>query len=252
MYMPERPPFVKELVTRFTKTNVPHFFRYAKDKDEWQVSELNNSFVNKLNGMIPNPRINCRGLGLGKIDYTLLMHNPDIECKVQFTEKGKLIKELTDPLIVKYYELNKKYGYAINNAKRTDNSFSYEILKNSKLRQDLRYKKIYLDIKEELSVFGYSDVEVADILVKYLYGIKESKHKMVLWLCYGDYIYENLSNKVKLQTKNIQCIDCGEWISVSIKDNKRCRCDECNAEYKRKQTRLRVQKHRNAKVTLSD
>ena len=249
LYMPERPPFVKELVTKFTKANVPHFFKFAKDKDEWQVSELNNSFVNKLNNAIPNPRINCRKLGLETIDYTLLMNNPDIECKVEFTDKGKLIKEKTDPLIVKYYELNKKYGYAINNAKRVDKSFSYEILKNSKLRQDLRYKKIYLDIKEELAMFGYSDIEIADILVKFLYGIKESKHKMVLWLCYGDYIYKNLSNKIKLQTKTMQCVDCGEWIYIPIKDNKRCRCDECNAEYKREQTRLRVQRHRHHNVT---
>lgn len=252
LYMPERPKFVRELVTSFTKENVPHFFKFAKDKEEHQVSKLNNSFVNKLNKIIPNPRINCRKLGLDKIDYTLLMNNPDIECKVVFTDRGKIVKEETDPLIVKYYELNKKYGYSINNAKKSDKSFSYEILKNSKLRQDLRYKKIYLDIKQELSVFGYSDMEVSDILVKFLYGIKESKHKMVLWLCYGDYIYENLSNKIKFQTKTIQCVDCGEWIYIPVKDNKRCRCDECNAEYKREQTRLRVQRHRQSKVTLSD
>ena len=93
-------------------------------------------------------------------------------------------------------------------------------------------------------MFGYSDMEVADILVKFLYGIKESKHKMVLWLCYGDYIYENLSNHMKLQTKDIQCIDCGKWFSVSIKDNKTCRCNECNVEHKRELNRLRVQKYR--------
>lgn len=252
LYMPERPEFVRELITSFTKENVPYFFRYAKDKEEHQVSQLNDSFVNKLNKMIPNPRINCRGLGLSKIDYTLLMHNPDIECRVQFTDRGKLIKEKTDPLIIKYCELNKKYGYAINNAKKIDNSISYEILKKSKLRQDLRYKKIYLDIKEELSAFGYSDIEITDILVKFLYGIKESKHKMVLWLCYGDYIYKNLSEKIKIQTKSIQCVDCGEWISVPVKDNKSCRCSECNEEYKREQTRLRVQRHRKSNVTVSN
>lgn len=252
LYMPERPEFVRELVTSFTKENVPYFFRYAKDKEEHQVSKLNNSFVNKLNTIIPNPRINCRGLGLGKIDYTLLMHNSDIECRVQFTDRGKLIKEKTDPLIIKYCELNKKYGYAINNAKKIDNSISYEILKNSKLRQDLRYRKIYLDVKNELSMFGYSDMEISDILVKFLYGIKESKHKMVLWLCYGDYIYKNLSEKIKIQTRTIKCVDCGEWISVPVKDNKSCRCSECNEEYKREQTRLRVQRHRKSNVTVSN
>ena len=249
LYMPERPKFVKELVTSFTKENVPHFFKFAKDKEEHQVSKLNNSFVNKLNSVIPNPRINCRGLGLGKIDYTLLMNNPDIECKIVFTDRGKIVREETDPLIVKYCELSKKHSFALNNASQIDKSFSADVLKNAQLKQDLRYKRIVTEIKEELSQFGYSDSDIADILIKFLYHIRDSKHKMILWLCYGDYIYENLSNKMKLQTKDIQCIDCGEWICIPVKDNKRCRCDECNAEYKREQTRLRVQKHRKSNVT---
>lgn len=233
LYMPERPKYVRELVTSFTKENVPHFFKYAKDKDEHQVTNINNSFVNKLNSVIPNPRINCRGLGLGKIDYTLLMSNPDIECKVCFTDRGKLIKEETDPLIVKYFELNKKYGYVINNAAQVDKSFSTDILKNSQLRQNLRYKNICDEVKYEFSQFGYTDREITDILVKFLYGIKESKHKMVLWLCYGDYIYDNLSKHLKLQTKTIRCVDCGEWFDVNIKDNKTCRCESCYTEYRK-------------------
>jgi hypothetical protein len=128
--MPERPKFVKELVTSFTKENVPHFFKFAKDKEEHQVSRLNDSFVNKLNSVIPNPRINCRGLGLGKIDYKLLMSNPDIECKIVFTDRGKIIREETDPLIVKYCELSKKHSFALNNASQIDKSFSADVLKN--------------------------------------------------------------------------------------------------------------------------
>lgn len=252
LYMPERPKFVKELVTSFTKENVPHFFKFAKDKEEHQVSKLNNSFVNKINNIIPNPRINCRGLGLGKIDYTLLMSNSDIECKVKFTDKGKLIKEETDPLIVKYHELNKKHFLSLDSILKVEQTFSPDVLMNSQLRQSLKYSNLINEIKDELSKFGYSDIEITDILIKYLYGIKESKHKLTLWLCYGDYIYENLNRHLKLQTKSIQCVDCGEWFNIGIKDNKTCRCTECNAEYKREQTRLRVQRHRKNKVTLSD
>ncbi|MBR5604288.1 MAG: hypothetical protein IKW51_08815 [Bacteroidales bacterium] len=251
LYMPERPKFVKELVTSFTKENVPHFFKFAKDKEEHQVSKLNNSFVNKLNRIIPNPRINCRGIGLGKIDYTLLMSNPDIECKVQFTDKGKLVKENTDQLIVKYHELNKKHFLSLDSILKVEQTFSPDILMNSQLRQSLKYNNLIKEIKDELSKFGYSDIEITDILVKYLYGVKESKHKLTLWLCYGDYIYENLSRHLKYQMKSIQCVDCGEWFNVGIKDNKTCRCSECNAEYKREQTRLRVQRHRKGKVTQS-
>ena len=245
LYKPERPDYIDDLISKYTNSALPYFFKYAKDKEERQVTAINNSLVNKLNDIIPNPRINCRKLGLGSIDYKLLMNNPNIECKVEFTDKGKLIKEKTDPLIVKYYELNKKYGYAINNAKNVDKSFSYEILKNSKLRQDLRYKKIYTNIKEELSLFGYSDIEITDILVKFLYGVKESKHKMVLWLCYGDYIYENLKTHLKYQFKDIQCVDCGEWLKVSVKDNKTCMCPNCYEEYRKKYKSQKEKERRN-------
>lgn len=245
LYMPERPPIIKDRIAHYINCNVPYFFKYAKDKGELQVSELNKSFVNKLNEVVPNPRINCRGIGLDAIDYTLLMNNPDIECNVEFTSNGKIIKEKTDPLIVKYCELNKKYGYAINNAVINDKSFSIEVLKNAQVRQNLRYKQICDEIKYELSQFGYADTEISDVLVKYLYGIKKSKHKMILWLCYGEYIYRNLQNHFKLRTKDIQCVDCGEWFSVRIKDNKTCRCEECMIDYKRELARVRKQKQRN-------
>lgn len=245
LYMPERPEFVKELISKYTKLDLPHFFKYAKDKEDYQVEEINNSFVNKLNNIIPNPRINCRSIGLGKIDYRLLMNNQDIEFEVALTENGKLIREESNPLIVKYHELNKKYGYSImNNSLKVDNSFSGEVLKNSQLRQELKYKELSKTIKDELSQFGYSDIEAADILVKYLYGIKESRHKSILWICYGDIIYENLKNKLKLKTKVIQCVDCGEWFDIDIKDNHTCRCNSCVLEHKRELARLRKQKQR--------
>lgn len=244
LYMPERPKFVKELVTRFTKANVPHFFKYAKDKEEHQVSQINDSFVNRLNGVIPNPRINCRGLGLGTIDFKLLMGNPDIECRVKFTEKGKIVKEETDPMLVKYCELSKKHSFALNNASQVDKGFSADVLKNYQLKQDLRYKKIIIEIKDELSQFGYSDEEVADILVRFLYDIRDSKHKMILWLCYGDYLYENLATHLRLQTKDVQCVDCGEWFSVNVKDNETCRCSECYTEYRKKYKALKEKERR--------
>ena len=246
LYMPERPKFVKELVTRFTKANVPHFFKYAKDKEEHQVSQINDSFVNRLNGVVSktNSRINCRGLGLGKIDYTLLMRNPDIKCVVQLTDKGKLIKEETDPLIVKYHELNKKHFLSLDSVLKVDQNFSPDVLMNSQLRQNLKYNNLITEIKDELSQFGYSDIEIADILVKYLYGIRESKHKLTLWLCYGDYLYENLATHLKPQIKNIQCVDCGEWLSVNVKDNQTCRCPECYIEYRKKYKALKEKERR--------
>lgn len=244
LYKPERPEFVRELISKFTKEKVPYFFKYAKDKEEIQVAATIDTFVNKLNKMIPNPRINCRSLGLKKPDYRLLMTNPDIECKVEFTDRGKIIKENTDPLIVKYCELNQQYGLSLTNAAQEERNFSSNILLQSQHKHYLVYKKTINKIKQDLSVFGYEDYEIADILVKYLYGIKDSKHKMVLWLCYGNYLIENLEKHMKYKNKDIQCIDCGKWINVNVKDNRTCRCNECSLEHKRLLTKLRVEKHR--------
>ena len=94
LYKPERPQAIHEEITAFTKGNVPHFFVHAKDKEFTQVEEINESFVNKLEYKIINPRINCRNLKdskgkkLGTIDYTKLVNNPDIECKVGFHKNG--------------------------------------------------------------------------------------------------------------------------------------------------------------------
>lgn len=242
LYKPERSDEEKDLITEFTKDLLPHFFIYAKDKKDNQVSDINASLVNKLNDVIPNPRINCRKLGLDKIDYKLMMHDVNAVCKVAFTDSGKIIKEKTDPLIVKYCELNKKYQFALNDAVK---GFSSDDLSKSKMRRDLKYKAMSKHIIEELSVYGYSDVEIVDILVKYLYGIKNGKNKMALWLCYGDIVYNNLSKNVKLNTKEIQCVDCGKWFNVDIKDNETCRCGECYKEYRREYKRIKEKERRN-------
>lgn len=249
LYKPERPEFVKDLISRFTKEKVPYFFRCAKDKEDNQVADSVDTFVNKLDKIIPNPRINCRSLGLDKPDYRLLMTNPDIECRVEFTSKGKLVKENTDPLIIKYCELSQQYGMLLNNATQAERDFSTNVLMQTQHKQYLIYQNTINQIKNDLSVFGYEDSEIADILVKFLYGIRDSKHKMILWVCYGEYLLNNLEKRLKYPTKDVQCVDCGKWFEVNTKDNRTCRCEECMIEHKRNLTRLRVERFRNKNVT---
>ena len=108
-----------------------------------------------------------------------------------------------------------------------------DLLNNTQYKQDLFFRRIANEIRCELSQFGYNESEVVDILVKLLYYIKPSKHKSVLWFCYGKYIFENIKKNIKSKTKVIQCVDCGEWIEVDIKDNETCRCKECYVEYRK-------------------
>jgi AhpD family alkylhydroperoxidase len=221
---------------------VPHFFVYAKDKEDSQVEEANESFVNKLDYKIVNPKINSRNIGLKSIDYKLMVSNPDIECKVVFNKNGKINEELSDPMIVKYFELNNKYHFKVN--MECADMIKGELLNNTQLKQDLFFKRIATEIKYELSQFGYTDSEITDILVKLLYHIKPSSHKSVLWFCYGKYIVENLEKHIKQITKVIQCVDCSEWFEVSVFDSATERCVDCANEHKRNLARLRKQKQR--------
>ena len=241
LYKPERPKQVHEKITAFTKGRVPHFFVYAKDKMDSQFDKRNNSFVNKLDYKIVNPRINSRSIGLKSIDYKMMVNDPNIECRAIFDKHGKINEELSDPMIVKYFELNNAYHFKVN---MECADMPRDTLSDTRIKQDATLKKISNEIIEELSKFGYTESEVADILVKLLYRVKPSKHKSVLWFCYGKYIVENLKKNFKSSTKVIQCVDCGEWFEIDKKDTKTCRCTDCSIERKRELTRLRVQKHR--------
>ena len=240
LYKPTRPDEVNGKINSFTNQSLPHFFKYAKDKKDNQVVPVNSSFVNKLESIIPNPRINFRKLGIESIDYRLMMSNPDIEFDLSLADNGRIIEEETEPLIVEYHMFDKKYYMAVDNmvcSGRNDKSDSY-------LRAQLKFRRIADEIKDKLSSFGYTDVEIADILVKYLYGIRKSANKTGLWLCYGDIIYDNLSHNLKKGFKDVQCVDCGEWFEVPVKDTKTCRCHECAVEHKRELARIRKQRQR--------
>jgi hypothetical protein len=215
---------------------------YAKDKLDTQVEKVNESFVNKLDYKIVNPRINSRSIGLKSIDYKMMVSNPNIKCRAVFDKSGKINEELSDPMIVKYFELNNKYHFKVNMEcmdMPKDSQWN-----NSQLKEIMFFNKVGNEIKTELSQFGYGDSEVADILVKLLYHVKPSSHKSVLWFAYGNYILDNIKKNKKATTKVIQCIYCGEWIDVSIKDTETCRCEECVDIHKRELARLRKKRQR--------
>lgn len=244
LYMPEEPIEIKKRMQKFTKRNVPHFFVYSKDKEEPLVSKTNSSFVNKLETLIPSPNITIKKITDGKskrveqYDYRLLMNNPDR----QIDTKG-------NPIVSKYCELARTY-YLRTSAV----DCSTEVLMKSNIKQQLVYGNIIKEVTTALSEFGLSDVDVADVLIKYLYcDNKNSGYKDLLWNCYGEIILNNLkSNKEKCNfSKDVQCVDCGEWFYVNKKDNNTCRCSECLTEHKKELKRLEVQRYRERKKMQS-
>ncbi len=219
LYKPEFPHEINEQIAKYTNCKLPAFFEYAKDKEKSQVKKRNESFVNKIYERIPNKPINTRGLRLDSINYKYMMSNPQIICS----------KEVSDL----YDELNKQYRYMIN--------MKDEYIDN------LRY--IACKIRDEFAQFGYSEETITDMLVEYLYG-KGKRYKQLLWFCYGQYIVNSLERNIEVKkTKFIQCIDCGEWIEVDIKDNKTYRCEKCQSDYRKKYQRELMRKRRNVSTT---
>lgn len=228
LYKPTRPDDMNEEINSYTNQRLPHFFKYAKDKSNRQIVDTNQSFVNKLESIIPNPRINFTKLNIEKIDYTKLMHDPDIEFDLAFKGNGKIEENETDPLIVAYCNFDRKYYLAIDSSLSSNKVNVSE----SYARAQLKHRRIRDEIRESLSQFGYAEEEIVDILVKYLYGHNRN-NKSALWLCYGDVICKNLTdNKLKKKKKDVQCVNCGEWFEASIKDTRRTMCASCRKEYR--------------------
>lgn len=207
LYKPEFPKHVSENITYYTRHKLPAFFEFAKDKTKKQIEERNSSFVNKLYSRIPNKSINTRGLKLGRLNYKDLMSNKNVICS----------KEVSDL----YDRRNKEYHYMID--------------MKDEYADNLRY--LACSIRNEFSQLGYSDEMITDMLVDYLYG-GNKRYKQLLWFCYGQYIVNNLENNLNVRkAKYIQCIDCGEWVEVDIKDTKTCRCKNCQHEENKRKKR---------------
>lgn len=204
LYKPEFPLKVNKDIKKFTDKKLPAFFEYAKDKEKHQVEKRNKSLVNKIYDLIPDKSLNTRGLNLGDLDYRLMMDNVNVVCS----------REVSDL----YEEVSKQYSFMVN--------MKDEYVDN------LRY--LACNIRSRFNELGYSDQMVSDMLVQRIYG-KNSRRKQLLWFCYGRNIVENLEKHVSIKkTKRIQCIDCGEWIEVDVKDTNRERCGDCYRIYRRK------------------
>lgn len=243
LYKPTRPKDIDGEITGYTKGLLPHFFKYAKDKDDSQVEGKTDSLVNKLDDskIIPNPRITFRltrddggSKRLGKPDCSIMMANPDVNVD-------------GNPVVLKYIEKASLYGQKVSNASIPD--MPIESMSKTQLRKDASYKHIVNEVRKDLSQFGHSDEEIADILVKYLYDVKNSKRKDLLWACYGDIIYWNIKKNLKSikekecasikksnvisdsKTKTVRCVDCNKWFEVDKSNKRTCRCDKCKSKH---------------------
>lgn len=241
LYKPEFPDDIKRDIQQFTKNAVPHFFKFAKDKEEHQVAKINGCFVNKLSNRVKNTRLNFRALELDKFDYTMLMNNRELEIRY--------IK--THPIVIEYNQIMKDEFYAKYYHQMLNRCRQLEIYKDlaykSKNKQDFIVEQVRSEIIKRLMKLGYCKEFVVDVLVMYLYDTITTKNKATLWFCFGEEILVNLRNNINSTEnckKTIQCIDCGEWFEVPMKSTTVCRCPECQKIKKNNDSKLRMQNMR--------
>lgn len=158
LYLPNFPEYIEQEIKSFTKSKLPFFFQYAKDKEEGKVEKINNSTVNRLYGIIPNKPIQFKRVA-GHFDYRNLMNT-------KYPSQSKSV-------IDKYNELNRsKHTWLDKNTSSTEFQF------NEFMRM-------------ELSKLHKSEKYIADVLVEYLYS-SGNKDKSGLWDVFGDILCDNV------------------------------------------------------------
>lgn len=188
LFMPNRPKHIDKRIKECLKGKLPHFFMYAKDKEDHQVEEVNNSVVNRLDHIIPDKRIYFKKVA-GELEHKNLMSVKSATC--------------TEEVKNKYEELNRS--------------------KKWKMKERKTHSSHYIDTynKRELEKVELDESKVVDQLVDILYKNGNDRKKKILWDSYGDKLLHNLQKNIK-DTK--QCEDCG--IRMKIKLSKKL-CQKC-------------------------
>ena len=210
LYMPKRPKEVEERISSAIKGKVPYFFIEAKNKPLKSVSRINNSTVNRLRKLIPNPRLKFENI-VGEFDYKLLMSED--------------ISYVNQKILEAYKKLDRSKKWIIREEGIKDRNEGFLF--------------VYKYIRDRLKEIEPDEEKIVNVLVKDLFEKRNSPNKETLWHCYGEILLDNLKENLK-NTK--QCEHCGDRIKLEAKNNKYC--NKCSILIKREKTRQRVNKHR--------
>ena len=183
LWKSEPPKEIADIIKKYTKSKLPNFFIYAKDKDpDTQVEPSNNSTMNRISAKIPTSRIRYNNK-IGKFDWTMLINK-----SVDYTTREN------SPII-------ERYNWWIWNQRRFDYG------DNPHINEDDLYK--YRRIAQDIVEYSNEPLDVVvNSLVAYLYTVKKSSNKKMLWACFGWTIVENL--RVNTAQLNPICSICGK------------------------------------------
>ena len=204
-YFLTRPKEINEIIKKHTKYKLPHFFIYAKDKLETQVEEPNNSTMNRISLKIPSSRIKFNK-SVGKVDYRVLM-NQSIDYNI--SEQNTIIR------LYDYYNKHKQsFNLENKNIKDKDLYFYQQVRKNI--------------VKQTGKDIDY----IVNTLVSFLYTVRPTSSKKILWESFGDIIYNNIKNNIDDTTKI--CPICGKRFKPnSHAPHTICCSKNCSVELKK-------------------
>ncbi|WP_404443499.1 hypothetical protein LG307_14885 [Sutcliffiella horikoshii] len=227
---PTRPNEINEIIESNVRGNMPHFIKYDAKRQKKvkgrvvkkpRVAEKTNSTVNRLEDIIPKTKITFSKVAGGKLEYKLLMSDPEVE--------------MNQEIVDKYIELDRSKG---------------DVLKQ--LKDEGKTKKkakayVFTHIKNELLKIKNHPSYVVDVLIEYLYKQKDSKYKDTLWESFGDIILENLEVNME---KVLECVGCGEEF---VKEKQRqVRCETCHKARIKELGKERQRKARELKKKLEN
>lgn len=219
LFFIERPDKIDNLISRYTKKKVPHFFMYAKDKLEGGVEPLNDdSIMGMIEKSIPSSRLHFKKHGLGTFDYTMLMKNKTAILHSEITEK--------------YDELHRSTRFM----KIPDEEYDT-------FKIPYQYKKI----KDELLSLNFDAEQILDVIIAYSYG-SNSKHKSMLWSVFGEEMFENLKINLRKSSlhNTISCEKCGKRVKITANNNSYC--NKCFEEIRRETWRSSKKRLKNSTV----
>lgn len=169
LWLPERPKSIDKIIKRYTKSSVPQFFIYAKDKDDTQVEPINESTMNRISDSIPDVRVKYNK-NIGKFDWRMLI-DQDVDYTIR--EDSEVIKS---------------YNYWLRNRSKFNDE-----LDNIKDGDDYVSRRVREEI---LAASGEDLAYVVNSLVAYSYTVKKSSNKKMLWACFGWDIVRNLEQNL--------------------------------------------------------
>lgn len=207
LFMPVVPKHIHKQLSVYKQQKLPHFFIYAKNKELKQVNNVSESFVDKLNDVVENPRIYFDYKKIEKFDYNMLKRNKRATCSAELLEFFNKL------------DFNRRMLSTANKDEKYNNlTFLYQEMK-----------------KELLNFMDCDEVLLCDMLVDGLYKSTSVIKKQALWEMFGNIILKNISFNLRSKYGSYSkvCLSCG--FRFESDKNMLKYCDNCReVEYSKR------------------